>query len=163
MLSELANREVIPIPQALPKPPLEGFSLCAYFRLVHTLTFGDAVSLLLVGLAYTGLRISRQLPESPPELGKEDELVFFRVAQEGLTNAARHAQTDTIDLTLERTGTGIVLRVRDYGVGLDGSAVGSGIRGMRERALLVGADLTIRTASGGGTEVVLALPLEQER
>jgi two-component system sensor histidine kinase UhpB len=111
----------------------------------------------------TGLRIRRRLPAGAPALGKEDELVLFRVAQEGLTNAARHAQTDTVDLTLEETGAGIVLRIRDYGVGLDGAPVGSGLRGMRERALLVGADLSIRTAPGGGTEVTRALPLDRPR
>lgn len=109
----------------------------------------------------TGLRIRRRLPADTPVLGKEDELVLFRVAQEGLTNAARHAQTETVDLSVETTDGGIVLRVRDYGVGLDGAPAGSGIRGMRERALLVGADLTIATAPGGGTEVTLALPLER--
>lgn len=111
----------------------------------------------------TGLRIRRRLPAGAPALGKEDELVLFRVAQEGLTNAARHAQTDTVDLTLEETGAGIVLRIRDYGVGLDGGPAGSGLRGMRERALLVGADLSIRAAPGGGTEVTLALPLDRPR
>ena len=108
----------------------------------------------------TGLRIARRLPANPPALGKEDELVLFRVAQEGLTNAARHAETSRVDLSLEETSAGIVLQVRDYGVGLDGSA-GAGIRGMRERALLVGADLAIRPATGGGTEVTLSLPLKR--
>lgn len=111
----------------------------------------------------TGLRIRRQLPANPPALGKEDELVLFRVAQEGLTNAARHAETSRVDLSLEETRAGIVLRVRDYGVGLDGGSVGAGIRGMRERALLIGADLSIGSAQGGGTEVTLSLPLKRER
>lgn len=109
----------------------------------------------------TGLRIRRRLPTRAPALGKEDELVLFRVAQESLTNAARHAQSSRIDLILEETGAGIVLRVRDYGVGVDGTSPGAGIRGMRERALLVGADLSIASAVGGGTEVTLALPLKR--
>jgi two-component system sensor histidine kinase UhpB len=111
----------------------------------------------------TGLRIGRRLPANPPALGKEDELVLFRVAQEGLTNAARHAGTSRVDLSLEETSAGIVLRVRDYGVGFDGGSAGGGIRGMRERALLIGADLSIRSAQGGGTEVTLSLPLKRER
>ena len=109
----------------------------------------------------TGLRIARSLPAVPPVLGKEDELVLFRVAQEGLTNAARHAKTARIDLSLEETGGAVVLRVRDYGVGRDGTPPGAGIRGMRERALLVGADLSIHPATGGGTEVRLSLPLRR--
>jgi two-component system sensor histidine kinase UhpB len=111
----------------------------------------------------TGLRIARRLPANPPALGKEDELVLFRVAQECLTNAARHAETSRVDLSLEETSAGIMLRVRDYGVGLDGGSAGAGIRGMRERALLIGADLSIRSAQGGGTEVTLSLPLKRER
>lgn len=106
----------------------------------------------------TGLRIRRRFPESVPPIGDEAELVVFRVAQESLTNAARHAQTTRVDLTLERDGRRIVLRVRDYGRGIDGTRPGSGIRGMRERALLIGADLSIAPAPGGGTEVSLALP-----
>ena len=65
------------------------------------------------------------------------------------------------DRTPERPG--IVLRVRDYGVGLDNRSPGAGIRGMRERALLVGADLSIRSPQDGGTEVTLSLPLKHER
>jgi two-component system, NarL family, sensor histidine kinase UhpB len=107
----------------------------------------------------TGLLIQRELPTSTPDLGKEDELVIFRVAQESLTNAARHAGTSRVDLALEATDGAIRLRVRDYGGGIEGGAVGAGIRGMRERALLVGAELSIKSKPDGGTEVALLLPL----
>lgn len=105
----------------------------------------------------TGLRIHDQL-EDVPTLGSDAELVIFRVAQESLTNAARHAQTSRVDLTLDRNGREIVLCVRDYGRGMQGAAAGSGIRGMRERALLIDADLSIGPWNGGGTEVRLAVP-----
>jgi two-component system sensor histidine kinase UhpB len=112
----------------------------------------------------TGLRIFHRLPENMPAIGDEAELVVFRVAQESLTNAARHARTTRVDLTLERRARRIVLRVRDYGRGVDGTRPGSGIRGMRERALLIGAELSIGTAPGGrGTEVVLGLPLRERQ
>jgi len=106
-----------------------------------------------------GLQIHSRLPESMPPISDDAELVVFRVAQESLTNAARHAETSRVDLSLERNGRRLVLRVRDYGRGIDGTRPGSGIRGMRERALLIGADLSIATVPGGGTEVSLALPL----
>jgi two-component system sensor histidine kinase UhpB len=109
----------------------------------------------------TGLRIRRELPEETPSIGDEAELVVFRVAQESLTNAARHAQSTRVDLTLTHGRSRIVLHVRDYGSGIDGAAAGSGIRGMRERALLIGAELSIAAAPGGGTEVMLSLPLEE--
>lgn len=107
----------------------------------------------------TGLRIRRRLPEAIPPVGDEGELVLFRVAQESLTNAARHAQTTRVDLTLERDGRRVVLHVRDYGRGIDGIRPGSGIRGMRERALLIGGNLSIANAPGGGTEVSLSVPV----
>jgi two-component system sensor histidine kinase UhpB len=105
----------------------------------------------------TGLRIQHRL-EDVPALESEAELVVFRVAQESLTNVARHAQTTRVDLTLDRNGREIVLSVRDYGRGTDGATAGAGIRGMRERALLIGADLSIGPWTGGGTEVRLAVP-----
>jgi two-component system, NarL family, sensor histidine kinase UhpB len=107
----------------------------------------------------TGLRIRRLLPSGVPPIGDDAELVIFRVAQESLTNVARHAQATEADLVLEQRGSTIMLQVRDYGRGIDGTRPGSGIRGMRERALLIGADLSIITVPGGGTEVTLELPI----
>jgi two-component system sensor histidine kinase UhpB len=108
----------------------------------------------------TGLRINARLPHDVPALSAEAELVVFRVAQESLTNAARHAATSRVEVALECTAPEVVLRVRDYGRGLNGAALGSGIRGMRERALLVAGELTIDSPVGGGTEVTLTLPLD---
>ena len=111
--------------------------------------------------ARTGLRIRHRIPETIPQLSDEAELVVYRVAQESLTNAARHAEATRIDFTLEPSGRSLVLRVRDYGRGFEGRPRGSGIRGMRERALLIGADLSIGAARGGGTEVTLRVPLAE--
>jgi two-component system, NarL family, sensor histidine kinase UhpB len=123
-----------------------------------------ALSALASGFAErTGLRINRRLPDALPPIGDKAELVVFRVAQESLTNAARHAETARVDLTLDRNGRELVLHVRDYGRGIDGSSVGSGIRGMRERALLIGAELAIADAPGGGTDVSLTLPMPKRR
>jgi two-component system sensor histidine kinase UhpB len=110
--------------------------------------------------ARTGIHITRRLPDSDPPLDPEAELVVFRVAQESLTNAARHAQASRLELELELVGRSVVLRVRDHGRGIDGAPRGSGIRGMRERALLVGGELLIGSVAGGGTTVRLELPLE---
>jgi two-component system, NarL family, sensor histidine kinase UhpB len=106
----------------------------------------------------TEMRVHRRLDEDLPSLSAEAELALFRVAQEGLTNAARHSGSSRIDLWLESSPDDVLLRVRDYGKGLDGARPGSGIRGMRERALLVGGDLTIEAAAGGGIEVRLRVP-----
>ena len=107
----------------------------------------------------TGLPVYRHLSEDLPCLSAEAELALFRVAQESLTNAARHSGTSHVELWLESSRDDVVLRVRDHGRGLDGARAGSGIRGMRERALLIGGDLTLASAAGGGgTEVRLRIP-----
>jgi two-component system sensor histidine kinase UhpB len=99
-------------------------------------------------------------------LTAEEELVIYRVAQESLTNVVRHAQARRVAVTLERDlDGGVVLTVRDDGVGLpeqveDGS---SGIRGMRERALLVGAQLRVDAVDPNGTQIVLRLPPKDVR
>src|SRR5918999_1951975 len=107
---------------------------------------------------HTEIRVNRHLDENLPPLSAEAELTLFRVAQESLTNAARHSGSGRIDLWLESSPGSVLLRVRDYGKGLDGARPGSGIRGMRERALLVGGHLTIESAAGGGGEVRLSVP-----
>jgi two-component system, NarL family, sensor histidine kinase UhpB len=122
-----------------------------------------ALSALMATFAErTGLRISHRLENVPP-LESDAELVVFRVAQESLTNVARHAQTARVDLTLDLNGREIVLCVRDYGRGIDSATPGAGMRGMRERALLIGADLSIGPWNGGGTEVRLAVPDSKAR
>ena len=107
----------------------------------------------------TGMRVERTLEQVA--LDDEQELVVYRVAQEALTNVARHAQASRVELSLRREGETVVLRVRDDGRGLPPQvdAVASGIRGMRERALLIGGALTLAGAGGGGTEVCLRVPL----
>ncbi|WP_416978937.1 HAMP domain-containing sensor histidine kinase [Streptomyces sp. T028] len=93
-----------------------------------------------------------------PPLDHDTELVLYRVAQESLTNAARHSGARRVDLTLKHTPAGVELSVRDDGHGIYGAPEGAGISGMRERALLIGADLTLGPGPGSGTEVRLVVP-----
>jgi two-component system sensor histidine kinase UhpB len=118
----------------------------------------SALKALAAEFSTAGLTVHRRLDTDLTGLGRDVELVLYRVAQEGLTNVARHARARAVDLALRRTPEGVELRVRDDGVGLGDAAEGAGIRGMRERALLVGADLTLGPAPGGGTEVRLRVP-----
>jgi two-component system, NarL family, sensor histidine kinase UhpB len=108
----------------------------------------------------TGLRVYRRLDDDLPPLAPDAELALFRVAQESLTNAARHSGSSRVELWLQSDDDDVLLRVRDHGKGVDGTRPGSGIRGMRERALLIGGDLTIETAADGGAEVRLRIPSE---
>jgi two-component system, NarL family, sensor histidine kinase UhpB len=105
-----------------------------------------------------GLRVERRIDPNLPPLDPDVELVIFRVAQESLTNVARHAGRSRVELELEPADQGVRLRVRDYGRGLNGAQAGSGVRGMRERALLVGGELSIASRAGGGVEVRLDVP-----
>jgi two-component system, NarL family, sensor histidine kinase UhpB len=103
-------------------------------------------------------RIRREFAADLPALGAESDLVVYRVAQEAVTNAVRHARASTVALALTGEDGRVVLRVHDDGVGLpEPFEEGIGITGMRERALLVGADLALSSMPGQGTEVRLVL------
>ena len=95
-----------------------------------------------------------------PDLDDDVQLVVYRVAQEALTNAARHSEAKRIAASLRRSGGGVELEVADDGRGFafDQSQNGLGINGMRERALLIGAELTIESRPGHGTTVRLSVP-----
>jgi two-component system sensor histidine kinase UhpB len=112
----------------------------------------------------TGLRIDRALERDLPALAPDAELVIYRVAQESLINAVRHAGATRASVSLRSRSEGVVLQVTDDGRGFEPRDVEqSGIRIMRERALLIGAELAIRPAPGGrGTEVTLQLGREEE-
>lgn len=97
-----------------------------------------------------------------PTLEPETELVLYRVAQESLTNAARHADARRIGVSLHRADEAVVLEIADDGRGIGGACEGAGIRGMRERALLVGATLHLTSAPGSGTRIRLAAPAAKE-
>jgi two-component system, NarL family, sensor histidine kinase UhpB len=110
------------------------------------------------------LEVSEHIAPDLPALSADAELVVYRVAQEALTNVARHAASSRAVLTLDEDDDSVILTVRDYGLGLPAHHAGSGIRGMRERAALIGASLEIGNGrSGGGCEVRLAVPVGDER
>ena len=122
----------------------------------------SALSALASSFAeHAHVRVERRLERVPP-LSQEQELVIYRVAQEALTNIARHARATSTELFLGGVDGEVTLRVRDDGRGLPASAATSstGIRGMRERAMLIGAELSIGPVDAGGTEVVLRVPVE---
>lgn len=113
--------------------------------------------------AHSGLDVRCQLDNDLPSLSEEAELVLYRIAQESITNTVRHARATRLELTLHHDPTGVRLRIRDDGRGL-GTAPeeGAGLRGMRERALLVGAEVTIGPSPDSGTEVCLHVPVRSE-
>jgi two-component system, NarL family, sensor histidine kinase UhpB len=113
----------------------------------------------------SGVRVERRFLTDLPPLSDDAELAVYRVAQESLTNIARHADASRVQIALEPGAESVVLRVADDGRGIptsDAFAVNGhgGLRGMRERALLVGGALAIKRGSDGGVEVRLEVPTE---
>jgi len=121
---------------------------------------GLAAALTALGNEFTDsthLPVHRRLSRELPPLSREIELVIYRVVQESLTNIARHAEAGCAEVDLTYASDTIEVTVSDDGVGC-GQTEGAGIRGMRERALLVNGNLRIRSTAGGGTSVHLTIP-----
>jgi len=108
----------------------------------------------------TGLTVERRLDDDLPPLGEDAEIVVYRVVQEALTNVVRHAGAERVVIALGRDDGAVTLTVDDDGRGVP-AHVGDearGITGMRERALLVRARLTVGRSPLGGTRVTLRIP-----
>jgi signal transduction histidine kinase len=93
------------------------------------------------------------------------EITLLRIAQEALTNAARHAKTDRARVSVERLENAIRLTVQDHGIGMNGSnsttRPGShGLKIMRERAEAFGGSVTVQSVLGEGTKVEATIPIE---
>jgi two-component system sensor histidine kinase UhpB len=114
--------------------------------------------------AQDGPRVRRELQGKLPPLSPDVELVVYRIAQESLTNAVRHADASSATVSLQADGETVTLRVADDGKGMPSQlpAGTAGIAGMRERALLVGGRLSIQSRPEQGTEVRLTIPVEEE-
>ncbi len=109
---------------------------------------------------HSSASVRRSFAPGLPALSPEAEVVVYRVAQEALTNAARHADARSVELSLQRLGAHIVLEVRDDGRGFNGLTEGSGLMGMRERAALVRAELSVISQPRHGTTVRLKVPVD---
>lgn len=94
-------------------------------------------------------------------LAPEVELALYRIAQEALTNVARHAGATQVDILLEGHADHISLIVEDDGIGFDAASIDTsrrlGLRGMAERAAAVGATLEVESSHGAGTTVIVRL------
>jgi two-component system sensor histidine kinase UhpB len=107
----------------------------------------------------TGIAVERQFATALPKLTPEVELAIYRIAQESLTNVARHSQARRVVISLEPGRGSVVLRVADDGRGFAGTPTEhGGLRSMRERAVLVDGALAIKPAPEGGVEVRLEVP-----
>jgi signal transduction histidine kinase len=113
--------------------------------------------------ARSGLRVrvsNRVSIDLEPELAT----AAFRIFQEALTNAVRHAQASRVHARITTTDERLLMAIHDDGIGLPGNRSGSdtslGMLGMHERARSVGGQLRLRSRTGRGTLVLFRLPLE---
>jgi two-component system sensor histidine kinase UhpB len=97
----------------------------------------------------------------PPDVA----LGAFRIVQEALRNAVRHAQAGAVRVLVERRSTTLIASVRDDGVGFrdlgERSTAGLGLHSMRERASLLRGNLQVRSTVGIGSEVAVTIPLRE--
>jgi two-component system sensor histidine kinase UhpB len=122
----------------------------------------NALIALSSRVGQSGLRVRRDLDGALPTLSEDVELVVYRVAQEALTNALRHAQGTEVSVSLKLADGRVVLHVSDDGRGLPEARREGGLVGMRERAMLIDGTLEVRSAEGRGTDVVLSVPVTSE-
>jgi two-component system sensor histidine kinase UhpB len=113
--------------------------------------------------AFRGLEIVRDFDQQLPALSADAELAVYRIAQESLTNVARHSQANNVRVSLHGNPRSVVLQVADDGKGFNGGRPPrstGGLRGMEERAILVGGSLAIQPSSSGGASVRFEVPAE---
>jgi signal transduction histidine kinase len=114
----------------------------------------------------TGLRIAVET-ELERRLPRRFEIALYRVAQEALSNVARHARATRATVAVAADEAGVTCRIVDDGIGFDPSAqdrgpetAGVGLKGIRERAARLGGTLEVRSGAGRGASLTLSLPLE---
>ncbi|MCC6900556.1 MAG: PAS domain S-box protein [Polyangiaceae bacterium] len=105
------------------------------------------------------IRCTLHVPDTPGALTEPQSTALFRVLQEALTNVARHARAEQVEVRLDLGPGGAVLGVHDDGVGIsEGSPRGLGLLGMQERLRAVGGELEVEGRPGGGTTVRAQVP-----
>ncbi len=119
----------------------------------HCETFGDAA----------GIEVECRVAEDLPPLDAEVETACYRIAQEALTNTARHAGATRAWVHLSARAGQLHLEIGDDGAGLDEERAGggSGMRGIRERAQLLGGTVVVENG-GRGLRIAVALPITEE-
>ena len=112
----------------------------------------------------SGIPLDMRLPARMPWAGNARDIVVFRIVQEAVTNALRHAGAGRLQVAIEPERGGVLIRVSDDGRGFDADAKladaagGFGLFGMRERVRDLGGEWTLRSAPGQGTTMTAFLP-----
>jgi len=110
-----------------------------------------------------GIKTTLKLGAADPAINDAAGIALYRMTQEALTNVARHAHATEVEIEIGETDRELLLTVQDNGVGFDAASMfreGShGLLGIRERALMLGGELEIGNAPGGGGRITVRLPL----
>jgi signal transduction histidine kinase len=117
------------------------------------------LDVLVEGVRAAGLPVKLEVEGELDDLPTGLDLSAYRIVQEALTNAIRHADASLAEVRVRRTSDGVELEVVDDGVGPTGNGRGQGLIGMRERASLVGGEVEAGPKPGGGFRVKAKLPL----
>jgi two-component system sensor histidine kinase UhpB len=150
-LANQAMRELLSLARQLRPTALDDLGLAA------------AIAGLVERLGEGEIEATIEVDGDFSDLSDDQQLVVYRVAQEALSNAARHSGAARVAVALRRGPAGVDLTVADDGRGFAfaESERGLGIGGMRERALLIEGELTLESRPGAGTTVRLTIPLHR--
>jgi len=114
----------------------------------------------------TGIEAGLRIGEERLELPSGVPLVAYRTAQEALTNVSKHALATRVDIELSQDSGVLTLEIRDNGRGMGANDLAKersfGIRGLHERAATVGGWVDLSSPPGGGTSLILTVPLAQD-
>jgi len=124
----------------------------------------DGLDSLLDQIGRAGLPVRLHVDGKPVPLPPAIDLSAYRIVQEGLTNALRHARASHADVTVRYAPGQLQLEVGDDGIGAPTSdGLGHGLAGIRERVKIYGGQMTAGTAAGGGFILRTCLPLGGDR
>ncbi len=123
----------------------------------------DVVDELLQENRAAGIVTELHIQGEPRPLDPRVSLTLYRVAQEGLTNARKHARASRIDVVLDYASeTAVSLTIKDNGIGADTTSGGFGLLGLQERVALLQGELTLETAVRQGFALHVTLPTLNE-
>jgi signal transduction histidine kinase len=123
----------------------------------------DGLGSLLEEISRAGLPVRLHVDGEPFPLPAALDLSAYRIVQEGLTNALKHARASHADVTICYQSDSLRTEVRDDGIGAAASdGLGHGLAGIRERVKIYGGEMTAGTANGGGFTLSTRLPLSGE-
>ena len=123
----------------------------------------DGLDELLEEVGRAGLPVELHVDGEPVPLPRGVDLSAYRIVQEGLTNALKHAHASTADVTVRYRPEELEIEVRDDGLGsatTDG--LGHGLVGVRERVKIYGGQMAAGTAAEGGFVLSTRLPLDED-